>query len=105
MKLLITGIICCSLGTGFATAAEPVGKGPYDKACKSCHGAEGQGNPAIAKALKVTLRHLGSKEVLAKTDAELKNDTVKGIGKMKGVTSLSAKEADDVVAFMRTLKQ
>ena len=71
---------------------------------KSCHGADGGGNPAIAKVLKVTLRHLGSKEVQAKNDAELKKEATEGVGKMKPV-KLTAKQADDVVAFIRTLKQ
>ena len=39
------------------------GKAVYDSKCKICHGANGEGNPAIAKTLKVTFRPLASKEV------------------------------------------
>jgi len=87
-------------GSGNAEA----GKTVYDKKCASCHAKDGAGNPAIAKAMKVELRHLGSKEVQAKSDADLKKDTVEGIGKMKGI-KLSDTEIADAIAYMRTLKQ
>ena len=81
------------------------GKEVYDKSCKTCHGAVGQGNPTLGKMLKVEFRHLGSKEVQSKTDDELKSAITQGSGKMKPVTGLSKKQVDDVVAFVRTLKQ
>lgn len=81
------------------------GKAVYDKKCASCHGANGEGKPALAKALKVEMRDLGSKEVQAKTDAELKKDSVEGIGKMKAVTGMSDQEVKDLIEFMRSLKK
>ena len=71
-KLL--GILIASMMTaGLAAAADAkAGKASYDKACKSCHGATGEPNAAIAKAMKVEMRHLGAKEVQALSDAELK---------------------------------
>jgi len=86
-------------------AADHPGKASYDKACKSCHLADGSGNQKMAQMMKVPIRPLGSKEVQAKSDADLKNAIVKGTGKMKPVPSLSAKQADDVVGYIRTLKQ
>ena len=80
------------------------GKALYDKKCASCHAKDGAGNPAIAKAMKVELKHLGSKDVQAKSDADLKKDTVEGVGKMKGV-KLTDAEWTDVLAYLRTLKQ
>jgi len=70
---------------------------------QALHGADGAGVPAIAKTLNVTLKPLGSKEVQAKSDADLKKDTTAGTGKMKPV-KLTDAEASDVVAFLRTLK-
>lgn len=81
------------------------GKAPYEKACKNCHGLDGTPNAAIAKMMKVEMKHLGSKDVQAKSDAELKKNTVEGVGKMKGIKSLSDDEASNVVAYMRTFKQ
>lgn len=91
-------------GLAFAGPAES-GKAVFDKSCKGCHGATGQGNPGIAKAMKVELRHLGSKEVQAKSDGDLKSVITAGVGKMKPVAAVKGQAADDVVAFLRTLKQ
>jgi mono/diheme cytochrome c family protein len=88
-----------------AAAGAAEGKPVYDKSCRTCHGPEGQGNAVIAKMLKVELRHLGSPEVQAKSDDELKNIIVKGSGKMAPVANVKGKALDDVVAFVRTLKK
>jgi len=87
-----------------AMAGPSEGKEVYDAKCKACHGAQGQGNPGLAKMMKVEIPALGSKEVQAKSDAELKKVITEGKGKMKPVAGLSAKQVDDVVAFIRTLK-
>ena len=81
------------------------GKAIFDKSCKACHGATGEGNPGIAKMMKVTMKPLGSKEVQAKSDADLKKVVTEGTGKMKPVASVTGKQVDEVVAFIRTLKQ
>ncbi len=70
------------------------GKAVYDKSCKSCHGADGKGNPAIAKVMKVELRPLGSSEVQAKSDAELKKIITDGTGKMKPIASVTGKSLE-----------
>jgi mono/diheme cytochrome c family protein len=88
------------------TAADAnAGKAAYDKACKSCHGADGAPNSKIASMMKAEMRHLGSKEVQALSDAEHKKIITEGKGKMKPVKSVSGAAADDVVAYIRTLKQ
>ena len=103
---LLSGCGMAALLAGVSLmAADHPGKATYDKACKSCHMADGSGNQKIAQMMKVTLRPLGSKEVQAKSDADLKNAITKGTGKMKQVTSLTAKQVDEVVGFLRTLKQ
>ena len=89
--------------TVLAAADVNEGKAIYEKACRSCHGAEGAGNPAIAKAMKVTLRQLGSPEVQGKTDDELRKIIVEGTGKMKPVTKVPKDRVADAVAFVRSL--
>ena len=101
------GILIASMMTaGLAAAADAkAGKASYDKACKSCHGATDEPNAAIAKSLKVEMRHLGAKEVQALSDAELKTIFTAGTGKMKPVKSVTGPAVDDVIAYLRTFKQ
>ena len=79
------------------------GKAVYTKSCATCHGAGGEGKEAIAKALKVEMRHLGSPEVQAKSDAELRKDVLDGVGKMKPVKGLSDSDLSNTIAYLRTL--
>ncbi len=101
-------ILSCAVLLGVLTvpvfAGATEGKAVYDSKCKACHGATGQGNPGIAKMMKVEMRALGSKEVQAQSDADLKKIITDGKGKMKPIAGLSAQQVDDVVAFVRTLK-
>jgi mono/diheme cytochrome c family protein len=89
----------------FAAGDAAAGKEVYSKKCASCHGTAGEAKESLAKALKVEIRHLGSQEVQAKSDADLKKITLEGTGKMKGIAGIDAKAADDLVAYLRTLKQ
>jgi mono/diheme cytochrome c family protein len=83
-----------------ATAASAKdGEAVYTAKCKSCHGADGSGNPAIAKMMNVTMKPLGSE-----TDAEIKTAVTAGIGKMKPVTTVAGADFDNVVAYVHTLK-
>ena len=81
------------------------GKAVYASKCAMCHGADGAGKEAMAKMLKVEFKHLGSKEVQDKSDADLKKEIDAGTGKMKPVKL--AKDADmaNLIAHMRTLKK
>ena len=89
----------------FAAGDAAAGKAEYAKKCANCHGQAGEGKDAIAKSLKVELKHLGSKEVQAKSDTDLKSISLQGSGKMKPVKDLDEKTADNIVAYVRTLKQ
>lgn len=95
-------ILLLAAGVLFAQDAA-AGKEAYSKKCASCHGASGEGKDAIAKMLKVELRHLGSKEVQSKPDAELAKISKDGTGKMKPTTGFTDKDAANVVSFLRTL--
>ena len=103
MRVCLTALILSLALAGSALADAAAGKALYATKCKTCHGANGEGNPAIAKMKGVTMKALGSKEVQAKSDAQLKKDSTAGIGKMPAV-KLTDAEASDVVAFLRTLK-
>jgi mono/diheme cytochrome c family protein len=91
-------------GSPGVVGAADDGKTAYAKKCASCHGDKGEGKPAIAKTMKVEFRHLGSKEIQDKSDAELAKSITDGSGKMKPVKGLSEGEVKAVVAYVRTLK-
>ena len=81
------------------------GKAVYAKKCASCHGASGEGNESIAKATKTELPKLGSKEVQALKDDDLRKVIREGKGKMKGVKDLTDQDVANVVAYLRTLSR
>lgn len=104
MKLIAIGTIAFLASLTLASAGAPEGKATFAAKCQSCHGPNGEGKPAIAKMFNVTIHPLGSKEVQSKSDAEIKKIILMGQGKMKPI-AVSNSEADDIVAFIRTLKQ
>ena len=76
MTKLLSLFCLVSALSGVATAAgdATAGKAAYDKACKSCHGADGTPNAAIAKSLKLTMVHLGDPAVQEMSDDALERD-------------------------------
>jgi len=80
------------------------GRSVYASECKSCHGANGEGNPTMAKKLKVAIRDLRLAEVQKQTDDEWKKDILQGVGKMDPTPDLPPADVANVIAFVRTLK-
>ena len=102
-KLVSVGILV-AVGVGSLAAANPAnGKAVYDKSCKMCHGADGTPNPAMAKSMN--LRDLKSDEVQALSDADIKSVIVNGKGKMRPMKSVSGSDAEDVGAYIHSLKK
>jgi mono/diheme cytochrome c family protein len=87
----------CSTGAWAADAA--AGKAIYGTKCRSCHGAEGEGNPSIAKMMKVELKPLGA------STADVKKVVTDGQGKMKPVAGVAGADLDNVVAYVHSLKK
>jgi mono/diheme cytochrome c family protein len=96
-------LIAVAAAASFAADAN-AGKAVYDKSCKTCHGADGTPNANIAKMMKVDMKALGSPEVQAQSDADIKGIIANGKGKMPKQAA-AAGSADDVVAYLRTLKK
>jgi mono/diheme cytochrome c family protein len=94
------------LSGGTALAGDTkAGKAAYDKACQSCHGADGTPKDAIAKMMKVEMKDLKSAKVQAMSDEEIKKIITGGKGKMKPSTSASGAALDDITAYLRMLKK
>jgi mono/diheme cytochrome c family protein len=90
---------------GLVSAGAPEGKTVFDTKCQPCHGPKGEGKAAIAKMFGVEMQHLSSKEVQSKSDAEIKQIITTGKGKMKPVAGLTEKQVQDVITYVRTLKE
>jgi cytochrome c6 len=87
-----------------AALAAADGAALYKAKCASCHGADGAGQTAMGKAMK--LRDLRSAEVQKQTDAELFKLTADGKGKMPAYKGkLTDAEITALVAHMRTMKK
>jgi mono/diheme cytochrome c family protein len=103
--LLVASTILCFSVSIVLAGDVAAGKDAFSKKCASCHGVGGEGKDSVAKMLKVEFRPLGSKEVQAKSDADLKKTILEGSGKMKTVKDVDAKTAEDIVSYLRTLKK
>ena len=96
--IAITILAVASATAGLAADAA-AGKAVYERACKSCHGADGTGNPNVAKAMKVEF-----KDIRQTSDADVKKAVAEGTGKMKPVSSVNAAQTADVIAYLHSLK-
>ena len=99
LLIALTMPLMIALGKG----DEAKGKTVFRR-CAMCHGDSGEGNEAIGKALGANIPDLGSQEVQALDDPALKKVILEGKGKMQPV-NLSDAEADDAIAFIRSLKK
>ena len=105
MKTTLIATLSILASLTLASAGVPEGKALFLSKCQACHGPNGEGKPAIAKMFNVTMHPLGSKEIQSKSDADIKKTITTGQGKMKAVTGLTDPQVDDIIAFVRTLKQ
>ncbi len=105
--LLAVIVIFSAAPAAFAQAKGDAaeGKQAFMQHCAVCHGADGNGKPAIAQALKVTFPPLGGKEVQSLSDAEIAKVIAEGKGKMPAVHGVTKKDVANIIAFIRTLKK
>jgi mono/diheme cytochrome c family protein len=94
--------------TGDAAA----GKELYAKFCQKCHAPDGAGVPKMYKLVKATVVHLGSKEAQEKSDDFIRKSMTDGCCKpgnkmepVKEPRTLTPEEVENILAFVRTLKQ
>lgn len=97
--IVLAALLPIAASTAFAASD---GAAVYKTKCASCHGADGSGQTAMGKSLK--LRDLGSADVQKQTDKELYNLTADGKGKMPAYKGkLTEADINALVAHMRTL--
>jgi cytochrome c6 len=76
----------------------------YKAKCATCHGAEGKGDTAMGKAMKV--KDLAADDVQKQSDADLTGVIVKGKKPMPGYEGkLTPEQIAGIVKYIRTLKK
>lgn len=88
---------------GMSTGNVEQGKAEFMKRCRMCHGANGEGNPAIARMMKVEFHPMSSEYVQKKSDTELRDIILKGKGKMQAVKGVSAEQISNLIAYIHSL--
>jgi mono/diheme cytochrome c family protein len=100
MKRTVHFFISTGLLVSAANAADAkAGAATYAGKCKGCHGADGAGNLAMAKAMKVEFKPLS-----ASSDADIKAAVTAGHGKMKPVAGVAGADLDNLVAAIHAMK-
>jgi len=107
-KILALTAIACSAAfvstysSAGASVAPADAAATYKSKCASCHGADGSGQTAAGKNLKI--KDMRSAEVQKLSDAQLFEITAKGKGKMPGYEkTLGAETCKALVAHVRKL--
>ena len=103
--IIVLGVWIGAVCSPVSWAAEAkAGKATYDKLCTSCHGADGKGNPAMAKALGEKGLNLTSPEAVKMGDEEALKVITEGRGKMPASgKSLSKQEQKQLLDYIRSL--
>jgi mono/diheme cytochrome c family protein len=99
--LLGLGMIGAWSSAALATGGD-AGKAVYEKSCVSCHGKDGKGNPAMAKALGDKGLNLTAKSVAQMSDGEVLKILAEGKGKMPAQKLLSKDEQKQVLGYIRS---
>jgi cytochrome c5 len=104
VRNFISAVLICGtasvLTTGAWAADAAAGAATYSSKCKTCHGADGAGNPGMAKALKVDFKPLA-----AASDDDIKKAVTAGAGKMKPVAGVAGADLDNLVAAIHAMKK
>ena len=99
---VMLGVMIFALAVSTFSVAQSGGD-TFKAKCAMCHGADGKGDTAMGKTLK--LRDLGSPDVQKQSDADLTGIITNGKDKMpKYDGKLTKDQISDVVKFVRTLK-
>jgi cytochrome c6 len=90
-------------GTSFPSAPAKAGntsESIYKAKCAMCHGADGKGETATGKTMKV--KNFASDEVQKMNDEDLSEAISKGKGKMPAYKTLNADQVKGLVAYIRS---
>jgi len=104
LALFVIGLWLGAGWTPGALAADAsAGKAIFNKSCVGCHGANGKGNPAMAKVLGEKGLNIVGAVTKKKSDDQLLKVLAEGAGKMPAQKSLSKDDQKQVLGHVRSL--
>jgi mono/diheme cytochrome c family protein len=104
--VLLAGLAMVGASASGLLAADAAGgKAIFDKSCVGCHGADGKGNPGMAKVLGEKGLNLTTKEVGQMSEDQMLKVVSEGRGKMPAQSKLSKDEQKAVVGYVRSLSK
>ncbi len=105
MRTLLLTVALMTLASFSMQAADAnAGHAVYNKHCASCHGPNGAAPPNVAKFEDGRITDLRSEKVQTKSDGDLTAIITKGTKGMHGDNTISGKELEDLLAFLRSMK-
>lgn len=102
LALLVMGLWIGASSTAAVFAADAGGKALFEKSCAGCHGADGKGNPGMAKVLGEKGLNVATQETAKKSDEQLLKVISEGSGKMPA-SKLSKDEQKQALGYIRSL--
>jgi mono/diheme cytochrome c family protein len=102
--LLIGALFLVSAGVAAQGADAKAGQAVYDKHCGTCHGPNGAAPPNVAKFQDGRMTDLRSSKVQSMSDADLTKVIKGGTKGMRGDTTVSGKDLEDLLAFIHSIK-
>jgi mono/diheme cytochrome c family protein len=100
---LIAGLLTSFVTVPGWAADANAGQAVYDKHCKTCHGPNGAAPPNVAQFQGGRILDLRSTQVKSMSDADLVKIVTKGTGKMRGDTTVSGRDMENLIAFVHGL--
>ena len=105
-KKIVSLIMAVSLGWVWGSAAlaaeAGAGKALFEKSCVGCHGADGKGNPGMAKVLGEKGLNIVGSDTTKKSDEQLLKIIADGAGKMPA-SKLTKDEQKQALGYARSL--
>jgi cytochrome c6 len=99
--VVVLAVAAASLASSSAMAQQDAA-GLYKSKCAACHGADGTGNTAVGKSMKIRDSH--SPDVQKETDAQLTEMISSGKGAMPAYKGkITDEQIKQLVAYIREL--
>lgn len=99
-KIMLAGAVLAWIGfLSTPVKANNTAEATYKAKCAMCHGADGKGETATGKTMKV--KDFASEEVQKMSAEDLSEVISKGKGKMPAYKTLTPEQVKDLVAHVR----